>query len=162
MMSDRATLRSSHRPLAAWMTTLAPAAASTYALDAVATAAGVLLVASQLRSGLDHPLALASPGGGLAAGAVDISLPAQPVDHCLVNGANRAADSPSPSRARAQAAPELTRDEVPERSVPMGTLAMTCARRRSEAGIRAAWRRLGIPTTHEGWSQPRCPKGRLA
>jgi hypothetical protein len=144
MMSDRATLRSSHPPLAAWMTTLAAAAASTYALDAVATAAGVLLVASQLLRGLEHPLALASPGGG------------------LVNGANRAADSPSPSRARAQAAPELTRDELPERSVPMGTLAMTCARRRSEAGIRAARRRLGIRTTHEGWSQPRCPKGRLA
>jgi hypothetical protein len=47
------------RTLAAWLITVAATAASTYALDAVATAAGVLLVASQLLSGLDHGLALA-------------------------------------------------------------------------------------------------------
>src|SRR5688500_6795647 len=45
--------------LPAWMITLAATAASTYALDALATAAGVLLVASQLLSELDHPLVLA-------------------------------------------------------------------------------------------------------
>ncbi|MDP9133705.1 MAG: NNMT/PNMT/TEMT family class I SAM-dependent methyltransferase [Actinomycetota bacterium] len=45
--------------MSAWMITLAATAASTYALDAAATAAGVLLVASQLLSGLDHPLVLA-------------------------------------------------------------------------------------------------------
>jgi hypothetical protein len=39
--------------------TAAATAASTYALDAMATAAGVLLVASGLLSGLDHPLVLA-------------------------------------------------------------------------------------------------------
>ena len=38
---------------------LAATAASTYALDAVATTAGVLLVGSQLLSGLDHAPALA-------------------------------------------------------------------------------------------------------
>ena len=43
----------------AWTVTIAATAASTYALDAVATAAGVLLVASQLLSGLDHAPALA-------------------------------------------------------------------------------------------------------
>jgi hypothetical protein len=47
------------RTLAAWLITVAATAASTYALDAVATAAGVLLVASQLLSGLNHGLALA-------------------------------------------------------------------------------------------------------
>ena len=54
-----------HRPnlrhrkaLSAWMITLAATAASTYALDALATAAGALLVTSQLLSGLDHPLVL--------------------------------------------------------------------------------------------------------
>jgi hypothetical protein len=48
-----------HRALSAWAITLAATAASTYALDAVATAAGVLLVATELLSGLDHSLALA-------------------------------------------------------------------------------------------------------
>jgi hypothetical protein len=59
MTTGGATLPSSRRPLAAWMITLAATAASTYALDAVATAAGVLLVASGLLSGLDHQLVLA-------------------------------------------------------------------------------------------------------
>jgi hypothetical protein len=58
MTMDGATVPSSRRALSAWMITLAATAASTYALDAVATAAGVLLVASQLFSGLDHLLAL--------------------------------------------------------------------------------------------------------
>jgi hypothetical protein len=58
MTTDRLTLFSS-RALSAWLVTLAATAASTYALDAVATAAGVLLVASQLLSGLDHVTALA-------------------------------------------------------------------------------------------------------
>jgi hypothetical protein len=57
MTTDRPTL-ASHRALSAWLITLAATAASTYALDAVATAAGVLLVASQLLSGLDHVLVL--------------------------------------------------------------------------------------------------------
>ena len=43
----------------AWLITLAATAASTYALDAVATAAGVLLVATELLRGLDHSVALA-------------------------------------------------------------------------------------------------------
>jgi hypothetical protein len=43
---------------ARWAATLVATAASTYALDAVATAAGVLLVASKLLSGLDHGLVL--------------------------------------------------------------------------------------------------------
>jgi hypothetical protein len=47
------------KALSAWMITLAATAASTYALDTLATAAGVLLVASELLSGLDHQLALA-------------------------------------------------------------------------------------------------------
>jgi NNMT/PNMT/TEMT family protein len=47
------------RAFPAWLITVAATAASTYALDAVATAAGVLLVASQLLSGLDHALVLA-------------------------------------------------------------------------------------------------------
>ncbi|HWM08646.1 MAG TPA: guanitoxin biosynthesis pre-guanitoxin forming N-methyltransferase GntF, partial [Solirubrobacteraceae bacterium] len=47
------------RSASAWLITVAATAASTYALDAVATAAGVLLVASQLGSGLDHTLVLA-------------------------------------------------------------------------------------------------------
>ncbi len=59
MKTDRSTLPSSRRALSAWMITLAATAASTYALDAVATAAGVLLVASGLLSGLDHSLVLA-------------------------------------------------------------------------------------------------------
>lgn len=41
-----------------WAVTFAATAISTYALDAVATAAGVLLVASQLLGGLDHMLVL--------------------------------------------------------------------------------------------------------
>jgi NNMT/PNMT/TEMT family protein len=47
------------RAFPAWLITVAATAASTYALDAVATAAGVLLVASELLSGLDHALVLA-------------------------------------------------------------------------------------------------------
>ena len=58
MKTDR-SIRPDRRGWFAWMITLAATAASTYALDAVATAAGVLLVASQLLSGLDHPLVLA-------------------------------------------------------------------------------------------------------
>jgi hypothetical protein len=50
---------SAPRALSAWLITLAATAASTYALDAVATAAGVALVASGLLSGLDHALVLA-------------------------------------------------------------------------------------------------------
>jgi hypothetical protein len=48
--------RSGGRAAAVWLFTLAATAASTYALDAVATAVGVLLVTSQLLSGLDHAL----------------------------------------------------------------------------------------------------------
>jgi hypothetical protein len=44
---------------AAWVITLAATATSTYALDAVATAAGALLVVSGLLSGLAQPLVLA-------------------------------------------------------------------------------------------------------
>jgi hypothetical protein len=47
------------RRLAAWAVTLAATAASTCALDAVATAAGVALAASQLLRGLGHGLVLA-------------------------------------------------------------------------------------------------------
>ena len=47
------------RALSAWLITLAATAVSMYALDAVATAAGVLLVASALLSGLDHLVVLA-------------------------------------------------------------------------------------------------------
>ena len=47
------------RASSAWLITFVATAASTYALDAVATAAGVLLVASGLLSGLAHPLVLA-------------------------------------------------------------------------------------------------------
>jgi hypothetical protein len=58
--STRAADRSTHpRASSAWFITLAATAASTYALDAVATAAGVLLVASQLLTDLDHLLVLA-------------------------------------------------------------------------------------------------------
>jgi hypothetical protein len=57
MTSVRATLPD-RRALSAWLVTLAATAASTYALDAVATAAGVLLVASGLLGGLDHSLVL--------------------------------------------------------------------------------------------------------
>lgn len=57
--TNRPTLPRRRRALSAWMITLAATAASTYALDGVATAAGVLLVASHLLSGLDHPLVLA-------------------------------------------------------------------------------------------------------
>jgi NNMT/PNMT/TEMT family len=56
---DRPAAAGRHRALSAWVITLAATAASTYALDAVATAAGVLLVATELLSGLDHSLALA-------------------------------------------------------------------------------------------------------
>ena len=57
--TNRPTLARRRRALSAWMITLAATAASTYTLDAVATAAGVLLVASHLLSGLDHPFVLA-------------------------------------------------------------------------------------------------------
>ena len=61
IVSAVTTLRNPSSPLAAsaWLITVAATAASTYALDAVATAAGVLLVASGLLSGLDHLLVLA-------------------------------------------------------------------------------------------------------
>ena len=61
IVSAVTSLRNPSRPQAAsaWFITLAATAASTYALDAVATAIGVLLVASQLLSGLDHLLVLA-------------------------------------------------------------------------------------------------------
>lgn len=57
-MRTSRSIPSRRRTLAAWMITLAATAASTYALDAVATAAGVLLVASGVLNGLDHPLVL--------------------------------------------------------------------------------------------------------
>jgi hypothetical protein len=59
MKTDRSTVPSHRRTLSAWMITLAATAASTYALDAMVTAAGVLLVASLLLSGLDQSLLLA-------------------------------------------------------------------------------------------------------
>ncbi len=61
IVSAVTSLRIPSRPLAAtaWFITVAATAASTYALDAVATAAGLLLVASQLLSGLDHTAVLA-------------------------------------------------------------------------------------------------------
>lgn len=46
-----------------WVITVAPTATSTYALDTVATGAGVLLVASQLLSNLDHRHLLVFLGG---------------------------------------------------------------------------------------------------
>ena len=57
MTTDRATLVD-RRALSAWLITMVATVASTYALDAVATAAGVLLVASGLLSGVDHVLVL--------------------------------------------------------------------------------------------------------
>jgi hypothetical protein len=57
MTTDR-PIFASRRARSAWLITLAATAVSTYALDAVATATGVLLVASQLLSGLDHVLVL--------------------------------------------------------------------------------------------------------
>ena len=57
MTTERPTLVH-RRALSAWLITLAATAASTYALDAVATAVGVLLVASQALSDLDHVLVL--------------------------------------------------------------------------------------------------------
>jgi NNMT/PNMT/TEMT family len=59
MNTGRATRPGSRRAVSEWMITLAATAASTHALDAVATAAGVLLVSCGLLSGLDHPLVLA-------------------------------------------------------------------------------------------------------
>ena len=50
---------SPRRPRLAWLVTLAATAASTYALDAVATAAGVLLVASGTLGGAGHTAVLA-------------------------------------------------------------------------------------------------------
>ena len=58
-MHAERSIPSRRRPASAWFITLAATAISTYALDAVATAAGVLLVASQLLSELDHVVALA-------------------------------------------------------------------------------------------------------
>ena len=46
------------RPLSPWTVTITATAVSTYALDAVATAAGVLLVASHVLGGLQHWQAL--------------------------------------------------------------------------------------------------------
>jgi hypothetical protein len=51
---------------ARWAITFAATAASTYALDAVATAAGVLLAASRLLQDLDHTLLLAFLAGTYA------------------------------------------------------------------------------------------------
>jgi len=48
-----------HRDASTWLVTLGATVASTYALDATATAVGLLLVASQLSAGLDHLTALA-------------------------------------------------------------------------------------------------------
>ncbi len=50
---------SPRRPRLAWLVTLAATAASTYALDAVATAAGVLLVATGVLGGAGHAAVLA-------------------------------------------------------------------------------------------------------
>ena len=69
MKTNCATLRSSRRALSAWMITVAATAASMYALDAVAMAAGVLLVASQLLSGRDHSLVLAVLAATYVSGA---------------------------------------------------------------------------------------------
>ena len=49
-----------------WAITLAATAASTYALDAVATVSGILLAASQLLQGLDHALLLVLLAGTYA------------------------------------------------------------------------------------------------
>ena len=46
------------RPWTPWAVTITATAISTYALDAVATAAGMLLVASHALSGLQHWQAL--------------------------------------------------------------------------------------------------------
>jgi hypothetical protein len=63
MRPSGATIPSGRRGLPAWMITLAATGVSTYALDGVATAAGVLLVASGLLGGLAHPLMLALLAG---------------------------------------------------------------------------------------------------
>ncbi len=55
---DRPTVPGRRRALSAWVITLAATAVSTYALDAVATATGVLLVATELLGGIDHSVAL--------------------------------------------------------------------------------------------------------
>ena len=62
----------------AWLITFAATAASTYALDAVATAAGVALAASGLLHGLDHGLVLAFLAGSyvLWAAGLRVSLAA--------------------------------------------------------------------------------------
>jgi hypothetical protein len=49
---------SRRRPRLAWLVTLAATAASTYALDAIATAAGVLLVASGALGAASHAMVL--------------------------------------------------------------------------------------------------------
>ena len=54
---------SPRRPRLAWLVTLAATAASTYALDAVATAAGVLLVASGALGAAGHTAVLAFLAG---------------------------------------------------------------------------------------------------
>src|SRR5262245_59703016 len=56
---DRRVASRRHRALSTWVITLAATIASTYALDAVATTAGVLLVATEWLAGLNHSLALA-------------------------------------------------------------------------------------------------------
>ena len=58
MKTNRSTLPN-RRALSAWMIALAATAATTYALDGMATAAGVLLVGSHLLRELDHLLVLA-------------------------------------------------------------------------------------------------------
>jgi hypothetical protein len=63
MRPSGATIPSGRRSLSAWMITLAATGISTYALDGVATAAGVLLVASGLLGGLAHPFMLALLAG---------------------------------------------------------------------------------------------------
>ncbi len=62
----------------AWLVTIAATAVSTYALDAVATAAGVLLAASGLLSGLGHGPVLAFLAGSyvLWAAGLRVNLPA--------------------------------------------------------------------------------------
>lgn len=50
------------RGAVAWVVTLAATAVSAYALDVLATAAGIFLVATEILSGLDHPLLLAALG----------------------------------------------------------------------------------------------------
>lgn len=55
------------RRMRAWLATTVATVLSTYALDAVATAAGIALVASGALGGLDHPLPLAFLAASYAA-----------------------------------------------------------------------------------------------